>query len=133
MQVMPKLPTVVLHHQTAVGAHYDWLLSDPDLAGSDAPEHCLWAARTEYPSGDWPMLGSFCLEPLPRHRRRYLTYQGPLGQGRGEVKRVDQGWFIPRLWTGRRIVLDLHLESGNSQVELQMLGSNLWQARVTRP
>ncbi len=32
-------------------------------------------------------------EPLPDHRRHYLDYEGPVGGGRGEVRRWDLGQY----------------------------------------
>ena len=29
---------------------------------------------------------------LPDHRKAYLTYEGPVSGGRGEVRRVEEGW-----------------------------------------
>ena len=33
------------------------------------------------------------MEPLGEHRREYLTYEGPVSGGRGEVKRVAGGTY----------------------------------------
>ena len=45
-------------------------------------------------------------EPLPDHRREYLTYEGPVTGGRGQVHRWDAGEYTLLAETPDR--LDLH-------------------------
>ncbi len=134
-------PTVLLRHAAPAGSHYDWLLGDPRM-GHD-PEARLWTARTTRPSWDWPTLESWGLIPLAPHRTRYLRYQGLLDRApgaeasrrptkspsRGWVARVDEGWFIPILWTASRAVIDLQFHGARGEVELIRVGPALWRAR----
>jgi hypothetical protein len=123
---MRELPTVLLKHTTAQGTHYDWLLAHPD---DGLPDGRLWTARVDHPSSDWPGLLVWNLTPIEPHRREYLTNQGPISGGRGTVTRVDEGVFVPQLWTDSRIVIDLRFAHAANRVGLTRLNDALWQAR----
>jgi hypothetical protein len=123
---MRVVKTTLLLHTTAEGAHHDWLIEDPSLAG-DA-ERGLWAARVAHPSRAWASLGRFDLIPLPPHRRRYLDYEGPLTDGRGHVRRVDHGTILPLLWAQGRLILDVRLQHFCGRLELRAAGPDLWRA-----
>ncbi len=125
---MLELPTVLLRHDSPAGLHHDWLLGDPQLV--DDPEARLWTARVGPPSTDWTALGSWDLEPIQPHRRHYLTYQGPLSNGRGTVQRVDEGSFVPLIWTDRRILIDLTMRHCTGRIELTRLSPTHWRARL---
>lgn len=60
--------------------HFDWLFEI-----DDGP---LWTIATDV----FPSIPGGCIsgEILPHHRRRYLDYQGPLSDQRGDVCRVAQ-------------------------------------------
>ena len=74
--------TVLLRHELPDGSwHHDWMI-DP---GDDRP---LITFRTE---AMVPEVDRFEAERLGDHRRVYLSYQGPLSGGRGEVRRVAAG------------------------------------------
>lgn len=79
---------VVLFHECGPGSHYDLMVEDPDAPAGQA---WLWTWRIEYPPDQWRAHSPLQLVPLPAHRRDYLTYEGPLSDGRGQVTRVDQG------------------------------------------
>lgn len=121
---MLALPTVLLHHVTDAGSHYDWLLGDPmDVTGR------LWTARVGVPSRHWRDARRFAAEPLGPHRRRYLTYEGEIGGGRGRVTRTDRGVVIPRLWTRGRIVVQVRMTCFTGLIDLRRGGPALWRAR----
>jgi hypothetical protein len=71
---------VVLHHTGYDEPHYDLMVEH------DA-EADLWTWRVY----DWPPNDGTRAVRLPDHRRRYLTYEGPISHGRGEVRRVERG------------------------------------------
>ena len=146
---MPVLPTVLLHHVRSADAHHDWLMAFPAGATPraaargairetvrDAPEAKrpaeapLWAARVDPPTDQWASRGRFLLTPLPPHRRRYLTYQGPISRGRGTVRRVDAGTVLPVLWSESRHILDVRFRHFVGRLELTRLALDRWQARV---
>lgn len=122
---MLKLPTVILEHTTRSGRHYDWLLADPR-----SPQGPLWTARTMVCVHHWMTVKRWALEPIQPHRRLYLKFQGPISGGRGHVIRLDRGWYVPRLWSDRRIVMDLHLKHCQGQVCIEQRGSMGWMARL---
>ena len=122
---MQSLPTVLLRHTTRIGSHYDWLLANPR-----DPMGLLWTARCDLSSSHWLRAGRFMLQAIQPHRRVYLNYQGAISGGRGSVLRVDEGDFVPRLWTPRRMMLDVKLIHCQAEVELKRVATDRWQARV---
>lgn len=74
---------VVLRHELPPGqarrSHYDLLVERGDALAA-------WALD------DWPTAGQATAAlRLPDHRRDYLTYEGPVSGGRGQVTRLDEG------------------------------------------
>lgn len=135
---MPPRPTVLLFHETPAGDHYDWLLDDPTARGTPAePEPRLWTARVKIPSGEWAGRGTFDLEPIPPHRRLYLTYEGPIapatpgGEPRGRVSRVDEGTFEVREWGAERKVIRLWFRQVQGEVELVRGSDSRWRATLS--
>ncbi len=73
---------ILEHHDPRLGRHIDLLLEVP---GSDD----LRTWRMAKP----PSLVSQPAEEISRHRRAYLTYQGPVYPDRGYVQSWDRGWY----------------------------------------
>ena len=119
---MQHLPTVVLHHETKQGSHYDWLLAQPLVAGSEA---LIWAGRTTHHSRHWHRRGTWWLHRLAPHRAYYFTYQGPIppkhGRHRGRIRRVDQGTLVPKIWTPTRIVAAVSMRFFEAIVEIRLI------------
>ena len=86
------LQYVVLRHDGVDHPHYDLLFEI-------SPGSLLAAWRSE----SWPP-GDGALVPLPPHRRRYLSYEGPIEGNRGVVKRVAEGRHQLRAEGGRMIL-----------------------------
>jgi hypothetical protein len=74
---------VILHHTGVDEPHYDVMFES-------SPGGPLHAWR----SGTWPVIEPTHFTPLPDHRTDYLTYEGPLSDDRGEVKRVASGTCV---------------------------------------
>lgn len=74
-------PFVVLHHTGVPAAHYDLLID----VGESLPL-LTWRLPT-WPPPPQP----FIAQRQPDHRRFYLTHEGPVSGGRGEVRRVANG------------------------------------------
>ncbi|MEM1109815.1 MAG: hypothetical protein AAGH99_14110 [Planctomycetota bacterium] len=135
---MVELPSTLLRHDAPPGGlapHYDWLILDP--AAYRDPGLGLWTARVQTHWRDWGGLERIELAPLPRHRRRYLDWAGPLSDRRGWVRPAGRGLVQPILWTPRRIELSLSLptqknDSTRLSVSLQSLGGR-WLGTVTHP
>jgi hypothetical protein len=73
---------VVLWHFEIAEPHFD-LLFEAEAGGS----------LTAWRSGVWPLVDGAQLVRIGQHRRDYLTYEGPVSQGRGWVSRVETGTF----------------------------------------
>jgi len=106
-------PTVLLHHATASGDHYDWMLAEPGDGNS-----LLRTFRVLVPSDQWTLLRRVDLEPIAPHRRIYLTYEGPIPGNRGDVQRIDEGTFRPIEWSDSRIEIDLKLRGCQARVTI---------------
>jgi hypothetical protein len=82
----------VLWHDGIAHPHYDLLFET-------APGSPLASWRCD----SWPPEGGE-LTALPPHRRRYLTYEGPIEGDRGRVRRVAEGHHQLRI-DGDRVIL----------------------------
>ncbi len=95
---MPTCRFAILEHTTDAGVHHDLLIEDPALAAEAEPADdpgdalTLWAVRIDPPPGAWLARQPLLLTPLPPHRARYLTYEGPLTAGRGSVRHLADGY-----------------------------------------
>jgi hypothetical protein len=78
----PPLRYVVLRHEGIADPHFDFML---ELAPG--------GALTTWRSDTWPFRATTPLTPLDDHRREYLTYEGPVSGGRGQVTRVAGGEY----------------------------------------
>lgn len=119
------LPTVLLHHTAATGDHFDWLLAEPGN-----PEGLLRTFRVLVPTDEWAGLRAWDLELIQPHRRIYLTYEGPIPGGRGEVRRVDEGTFAAVAWSDERMELDVAMRGVRGRVELVKVSEKHWRGRV---
>jgi hypothetical protein len=77
---MPALRYVVLHHTGIEQPHFDLMLEM-----SAGLELSTWRLP------HWPPHPDDQCTPLPKHRRDYLEYEGPVSRNRGQVKRVAAG------------------------------------------
>lgn len=89
----------LLEHTTSDGVHWDLLVEMP--------------GRERLPT--WRLARSPIAEQGPvdaerigEHRRLYLGYEGPIGGGRGEVRRIDRGEATILSWSKDRVRFDLH-------------------------
>ena len=75
-----------MRHSVNGGEHFDLMLETPGQAG-----------LVTWQLADWPLEpGASCAaKALGPHRVAYLTYEGEISHGRGNVIRVDQGnWHM---------------------------------------
>lgn len=130
---MPTLlPSVVLHHQTREGSHFDWLIALPDqVHRRHEPDHRgLWSGRLAWSPAQWRAADAWTVDLLPLHRFHYLDYQGPVGGGRGQVSRDDIGRILPLLWCPGRMILQVGFRQFAGVVELWPLAPARWRAVV---
>lgn len=110
---MMRLPTTLLRHDApgqGVAPHYDWLINDPQAQRD--PASGLWTARVSTHWNDWIKFGQIELTALPRHRRRYLSWEGKLSGNRGWVWSAGRGHAVLELWTPHRVELTLEPIAG---------------------
>jgi hypothetical protein len=77
---MANLLYVILRHEGVETPHFD-------LMFQTRPGSMLATWRSPV----WRPAGPIDLEQLPDHRAAYLTFEGELTGGRGNVRRVEQG------------------------------------------
>jgi hypothetical protein len=101
-------------------SHYDWLLADrPGPAG-------LRTFRTPHPWWQWARRGRIALAALPRHRRRYLDWTGPLTGGRGWVHPAAAGRADMLLETPHRLEIQLRAGDLNLHLSLHRRDAERW-------
>ncbi|GAB4194176.1 MAG: hypothetical protein Kow00105_08370 [Phycisphaeraceae bacterium] len=127
---MMIVPAVLLRHHTPDGVHHDWLVGTPQDRLS--PDARLWSARVRHPSRLWRRLGRFDLETIQPHRRAYLRYQGPISGHRGWVTRTDHGNVALRLWTPKRMILDVRFHHFAGLLRIDRLSDRHWRAVIQR-
>jgi len=105
---MPNSFAIILH--TGFGAdHYDFMLEIGEaLATWQIARNCMDLGEGE----------SATARKLPDHRLAYLTYEGPVSGGRGQVRRVCQGTFKTLVDNHRRLVVQLDAPDGPVRFEL---------------
>ncbi len=131
----PSLPLTcaVLWHSPPQGSaepgHFDLLLEPPQpLPAPDAGR--LWTARLLLAPADWAAAESFPLTETAPHRRVYLTYEGPVPGGRGEVKRVDGGTARALAWDANGMVLAMDLRQFQGRLTCRRLHGDQWRAQI---
>jgi len=109
---MPRF--VVLTHDHPVW-HWDFMLEQEAALRT-------WRLEAE------PAAGCGCTASLlPDHRREYLTYEGPVSGGRGEVRRWDHGEYVVLADTPERIEVQLRGAKLKGRAVLSRAGdASLW-------
>lgn len=135
MRNPPPLACAILLHTPPPGAawraHFDFLVEPPEpFPGADAGR--LWTARMDLSPAEWAKAGTFPLVALPPHRRDYLTYEGPVSGGRGNVKRVDAGEAAAKFWTADAIELELRLGTFSGHLMLRRTEGEQWTGEARR-
>ena len=86
----PTMQFVILEHHPGPNGprslHWDFMLEIPDATEDVALR--AWALDQK-PQPEVVVNA----EELPPHRRHYLSYEGPVSGGRGEVTRLDRGTY----------------------------------------
>jgi len=86
---------VLLLHETPDGAsHYDWLLSPID-APTDPDARALVAFRVHERIDRARGRGAFPGQRIGDHRVVYLDFEGEISGGRGRVRRIARGLWLP--------------------------------------
>lgn len=101
---------VVLEHEWR-GVHWDVMLEDGDALRTWAVDAPI-VAGAELPA-----------RALPAHRTAYLSYEGPVSNNRGRVRRVAQGRFRALEWGTDRVRVVLDGDQLVGEVTLERAGS----------
>jgi len=84
---------VVLHHTDWPGKpdHYDLLIQTKRGHGDDRFLRAFATVTDDFPSPADTESDRCILQAQADHRIVYLSYQGPVGGGRGQVSKADEG------------------------------------------
>lgn len=90
-QNLSTMQFALLHHDTAGSAldrpdHWDFMIEIPGAAEHQALR--TWALTSQLQAG-----ATIQAVELPPHRLQYLSYEGPVSENRGCVRRVDRGSY----------------------------------------
>lgn len=106
-----SLQYAVLHHWGIPSPHYDLLIES-------APK----APLSTWQLSHWPITSATDARRLPDHRQIYLSYEGPVFNNRGQVRRIALGHCRILLQQG-----DLwRFELDGRPFELRRLDQDLW-------
>jgi hypothetical protein len=103
---------VVLHHRGVNEPHFDLMLAVP---GEDK----LMTWRVKNGPNQWQDGGEIGAVRIEDHRAVYMTYEGPISGGRGEVKRVREGAAHVVAEREGTVVIDIHL-AGRTRIQLPL-------------
>ena len=114
------MPSFVIHEHSGWGqTHYDLML---ELGQAMA----TWQfARSPLEMGAEPLPAL----RLPDHRLHYLTYQGPVSKGRGQVRRIEEGSYALVSREEGRWLIDVQGRVLSGRIELACQSEGLWLAR----
>jgi hypothetical protein len=124
LNVMNTTRFVILHHRQRSGEHWDLMIEQPDALATwqlaDDP------TRTEAPR-------AITATRIGDHRKAYLTYEGPVSQDRGEVRRIEQG--ACELLCADDSTWLLHLQGNHlqGQYALRQVQANQWTFTPSKP
>ncbi|MEP0845574.1 MAG: hypothetical protein HRF50_02000 [Phycisphaerae bacterium] len=99
----------LLEHSTDQGTHWDLLIEQP---GGETL--ATWRLSTDPTAATTPIPA----QRIQDHRRIYLTFEGPLAGGRGEVRRLDAGKAEWLERTAERTAMRLHGAKLNGEFEI---------------
>jgi hypothetical protein len=129
---MPRF--VLLRHdlppEAATLGHWDLMLQQGNALLTWRLETIPWAwRRHEAPavSVDPPQ---FAAVRLDDHRLAYLDYEGPVSSGRGEVCRIDGGWYYPLEVNATRFYVQLSGDMIKGYIWLEHDESSEWRMLV---
>ena len=104
--------TVVLRHiQEGLPDHFDWLIDQPER---DEEHRLITFKCDQFPTQAQRLIAT----KSPDHRAIYLDYEGDIGQGRGQVVRVLQGYVLEFSMTHDTLRCDVDWH-GNGRVSYQ--------------
>lgn len=111
---MHELRYAILRHDGIEHPHFDLMFET-----SPGSELATWRSDV------WPIQTVTLVDRLPDHRAGYLTYEGPVSNDRGHVRRVASGTCLITLATPRQWVIQL-LPAGPSLV-LRPVTDDRWE------
>jgi len=114
---MPEF--VIQQHQQQLQQRLHW-----DLMLRKGSVLATW--QISEPPENWPKKTITCTRIFD-HRLKYLTYQGPLSDNRGDVKIAATGQYQPRQITENLWQLTLTGDNINGELTLQLMNQNQWQ------
>lgn len=113
-------PFVLLWHEAPRGSDFT---SHWDLMIQDGDELATWRLER-----DLERSAKQTARRLKNHRLAYLTYEGPVSELRGSVRRLNHGNFVVQSWTAHEISGELHSQTGTICLRLSRSdASDQWE------
>ena len=108
---------VIQKHQKDQDVHWDLMLQEGDH---------LTTWQTPAPPERWSEIPLHC-QKIFDHRLKYLTYEGPLSNNRGEVYIVTAGTYQPIQITENDWQIRLESDSMSGLLGLRKIREDQWQ------
>ena len=132
VQAMPKF--VILEHTTKGQSPSDdsqvhWDLMFEVAAGLPRELGRLSTWQVPCPPGDW-FDGPVACRKIFDHRPQYLTYEGPISQNRGQVRRLDGGSYAVLEISGQSWKVSIEGRFLKGIIYLQAQGREQWELHL---
>lgn len=106
----------LLEHATDQASHWDLLIEQPGEEGL-----ATWRLGDDPTAAATPIAA----ERIQNHRRIYLTFEGPLSGGRGQVRRIAAGDARWVEFTAERTVVRLDGDKLTGEFEIAARGGQM--------
>jgi hypothetical protein len=115
--VLDLLRFVIQQHECGSQRHWDLMLENGAALAT-------W--QVEKSPGLWPNESIVC-HKIADHRMKYLSYQGPISNQRGDVHIVAAGTYQPAEIGEKKWRLVLCGDKISGELELTLLENDVWQ------
>ena len=112
---MPRF--VILFHHEIESPHWDLMLENGDRLAT-------WQIQAD--PKNWPDKPTPCRRIFD-HRKKYLAYEGPLSNHRGQVKQFAAGDYIPQKITDTLWEVMLQSQPLTGALSLTHINDDQWQ------
>ena len=109
---------VIAEHTKGIAVHWDFMLESGD---------CLQTYRLDTPPEKIAGQTAVCAERIFDHPLKFLTYNGPVNDGKGKVRIVDEGVYEITSEDRNKIALDLTGGTLKGKFTLEHIEDDKWR------